>query len=590
MQLVNLQTGKPEDVADDVSVSALAAGTHVPVGSKALIDPNGELVYSPMSDAGKDISNGYRIPTQAELTELSKQQKYGTGAGNVAKAFGEGALRGGTFGAGTYLEQAMGVSPEAIAERSARNPIASTTGEVTGAGLSALVAPELSPAGLVGKLGAGISERLAPEALGEGASLASRILNASGQIGAQAAGSAVEGAFYGAGKAVHESALGDPDLTAQKVMAHIGMGAFLGGTLGGLVKAGELAAPKIGNAAIDAIEAKFPKDVEASTPSYEEELAAKSKPTPEAEEAAPASASKLKGVSATDIYSAVMAATGHPWGLIASVAKRAIDPQMIVNRLGGLERIAQKSSDLMERAGEVVFKPTVTLASAAVGPVAGELSAAEQTKQYEKQTKQIEEYNTAPQKAIDKLDLATQDIYHVAPQIGQALQQAAIRGTEFLSTKIPRPATPRMPFDKPFAPSRVQMLKFNRYYNVVHRPLTALSDLQAGKVAPETVEALQTVYPQLYTEMKTSLINSMAKAVAKGVELPMQKRMAISQFIGQPIDSSSQSFQANQQVIAQQAAGKQAAQKALHSTAKGVGNLTVSDRMKTNIQGSAQRG
>jgi len=47
------------------------------------------------------------------------------------------------------------------------------------------------------------------------------------------AGSAVEGAFYGAGRVVHEAALGDPNLTAESALATVGLSAAMMGAVGG---------------------------------------------------------------------------------------------------------------------------------------------------------------------------------------------------------------------------------------------------------------------------------------------------------------------------------------------------------------------
>ncbi len=244
MELVNITTGKPEDVPEDQVATLLAKGTHAPVGAKALINPDGELVFSPLKNVGANVGQyGYSVPTQEQLDELSNKQQYGTGAGNVLKAGAEGVARGASFGLSDVAAPYLGADPEAMRQRRELNPTAATVGEIGGAVGSALLAPEFAPAGLVSKAGAGVAARLAPEALSEGATLASRVLGAAGEIGAKAAGSAVEGAAYGAGQSVTEAALGDPDLNAEKVMANIGYGGLFGGALGGALKAGEMALP-----------------------------------------------------------------------------------------------------------------------------------------------------------------------------------------------------------------------------------------------------------------------------------------------------------------------------------------------------------
>lgn len=883
MQLVNTQTGAPENLDDEGLLPALAAGTHTPAGAKVLINPEGQLVFSPTANVHANLTQyGYSIPTQEQLSELSNQKQYGEGFGNVAKATLEGVSRGTTFGLSDVLEpHLLGTTAEAIKQRKERNPVASTVGEIGGAVGSALLAPEVAPAGILSRAGEGIAARLAPEALGEGASLAAKALNAADQIGAKAAGSAVEGAAYGLGQTVSEAALGDPDLNAEKIMANIGYGGLFGGALGGLLKAGELAIPAslakaqetiqgtydklvgkanlegefeagpltkgiakagsfatgqpeeeildhakkvlsgegevlsekqrrvfyrdfnsalqdhyqaVNKASLDATSIVRPQEsaallqtadagvaatehaniqntlnhtiaeMETHPELYPARFPAKLKQIAEGLDAdiAPTSGaadyfkaiqdaksaldtkipwnkeisgesadaisllkdlrSQLKGslekedvwgeagartqaynsavndfLSAkkdfqtqfmrkvptrsggvtykinptktnsffnmindprgelkgdslknffraskelvdeidktyqssafekfdketmqslieknegmatraqnviqaqpnrgfgfvTDMFHGAMAATGNPLGIAAMAARAIMDPHTTIARLGNLERAAQQSSATVSTASKAVFKPSTTGLNKAIGPISGKLTEEATRKQYDKRAEQIEDQYTAPTKAIDKLDWVTRDMYHVAPQISSSIQMAAIRGTQFLGSKLPKPLKPPLPFDRPFKPSMPQIIQFNRYYNTVHRPLSALSELKDGVVHPETVETLQAVYPSLYTEMKSEIINSMTSVLAKKQEVPYQQRIAISAFLGSPLDSSMepQSIQSNQKAMAQQNAEK-AQEEAVRTTSKGIGNIGLSGRLKTNIQSTAQR-
>lgn len=203
--------------------------------------PYGEYGTVPQDQLGEALKVGYVVPSNEEITGHNNHIQYGTGFANTAKAFGAGALRGGSFGLSDEALTGSGAAhPETLKQLKEQNPIASTLGEVTGIGASALLAPEVSPVGLVGKLGSGIAEAATP-VIGEGASLAGRIL---AKAPAAALGSAVEGGLYGAGQAVTENALGDTDLNAQKVLAHVGMGALLGGAFGAGLKGLELGLPE----------------------------------------------------------------------------------------------------------------------------------------------------------------------------------------------------------------------------------------------------------------------------------------------------------------------------------------------------------
>lgn len=201
---------------------------------------------------------GYRPATAEEVAEYEHRKKleeqYGT-AGEATKAFLEGAARSLTLGASTVVERALGVDPEAIAAREEFNPLASGAGEVLGIAAPLLVpgAGEAALAkGVLGKV-AGASAPSVAARVGRGVEgvlggagrelgVATRGLlpgATSGVIGqavrkaaAVGAGSAVEGAFYGAGQVLHELALGDPNFTAENALETIGLSAAFGGGAG----------------------------------------------------------------------------------------------------------------------------------------------------------------------------------------------------------------------------------------------------------------------------------------------------------------------------------------------------------------------
>ncbi|MCA1824406.1 MAG: hypothetical protein LC640_09135 [Frankia sp.] len=82
-------------------------------------------------------------------------------------------------------------------------------------------------------------------------------------------------------------------------------------------------------------------------------------------------------------------------------------------------------------------------------------------------------------------------------------------------------------------PGELDVSEFRRRYAVVDRPLTALDALCAGILVPEEVEALSTVYPELYAAMRTSLEQEMIAAVAakESYRLPYAKQTALEVFL-----------------------------------------------------------
>lgn len=277
MQLVNAQTGEPEEIDQDNVAQALTQGTHGIANDAVLdmLDPHGNLVGMKATYVPQALKTyGYSIPTKADITEAQNKAQYGEGLGNAATAFTLGALRGGTLGLSDVAGRAIGGKnyQDLASNLQKYNPASSISGEAVGAVTPALLAPEgvlgktlakgaiseaaeYAPTALLAKGGKAVTEGLegvlgigdtaAGAATSEvGADAAKQgALAGLGKVGAAAAGAAAEGAVYGGAHSVSEWALGDPELTAGKVWANIGGGALIGGALGGMVEGLSLGVP-----------------------------------------------------------------------------------------------------------------------------------------------------------------------------------------------------------------------------------------------------------------------------------------------------------------------------------------------------------
>lgn len=187
-----------------------------------LIGPDG-LEYHIASDDPAALKEaqalGYR-PVTAEAPVTLGEQATGlaTEAKGVAKAGLSGLVKGLTFGVGgTSGDPLVAAEEQRINEES---PIAHTLGDVAGSVLSpinAIAAPI------------------------EGA----RAATALGRLGQKVKGGMAVGSLFGAGNVINEAALGDTQLTAEKLVAGAGLGALLGGLGGGMGGAIEEGASKV---------------------------------------------------------------------------------------------------------------------------------------------------------------------------------------------------------------------------------------------------------------------------------------------------------------------------------------------------------
>jgi hypothetical protein len=264
-RLYDAKTGEAIDLDPQAAVRALADGTagFAPEQEVVLRGPEGPRKVSGVEARrqllfGRGVGLGTEDEWQAKAAEEREADEYG-GIKGAAEAAGAGALRGITFGASDWVARQAGVG-ETFAKLQKYNPGASIGGELVGAALPAVVSAGASAeasgalalargaeaanatreAGVVAK-GLGAIGR-ATEAVGAAGEAAGRALPALVGLDEAAATSrvltglgrgAAEGALQGVGQAISEASLKDDPITIDKLLAGGGMGALLGGWLGG---------------------------------------------------------------------------------------------------------------------------------------------------------------------------------------------------------------------------------------------------------------------------------------------------------------------------------------------------------------------
>jgi hypothetical protein len=258
-KLFDPKTGAPVSLPPDQIPQAVASGKAAFIkGDKIpVLNPDGETGEIPAEEAQASFQHGYSYEPLDSQVSRAEKHEYGDGVGNEIKAGLAGVARGVTLGGSDAALTSTGlVKPETLDGLQKYNPVVSGAGEVGGIVLPAVLsggiaaeaegaagaaraAARLTPAALVGRLGAGVTEGVAARMGGSG--LAARIAST---VIPKAAGSAVEGAFYGAGNSVSEASLGDHDLNAEKVMSNVGLGILIGGGVGSIFGAGEGALAK----------------------------------------------------------------------------------------------------------------------------------------------------------------------------------------------------------------------------------------------------------------------------------------------------------------------------------------------------------
>jgi hypothetical protein len=258
--------------------------------------------------------------------------------------------------------------------------------------------------------------------------------------------------------------------------------------------------------------------------------------------------------------------------------------------LAQIERTAQKQTQTIVSGAKAIFKASgkaALPASAFLGIAAGKHDDQKDL------INKIDKLNSDPSHFIDHLDERTRSLYTIAPKTAGAIQQTAIRATQFLSSKAPKEQQAG-PMSRKLPPSQADLSKFNLYYQTVENPTDVLKHVAAGTLTPEHMETLQTVYPTLFSEMKSTVMESLMDHMAKpSFEMPYKKRQSLSLFLGQDLDGSlnTQNVQTNQ--MAMQTMGVQQAKADAQTQGKvtqgGLKGLNAGSRMLTAMQSNSQR-
>lgn len=226
---------------------------------------DGELGSIDESELPRALESGFRVVEGSEVQQIQSRREAQSTTG-MLRGGGEAALRGASFGISDVVARGLGADMGQMAARKENLGTLGTVTELVGAAAPALLTGGASTAGTATGMAARIAARTPAGAVARlGTGLAARV--GGGKARQMAVQGAAEGLFQGMGAAASEDALGDRDLSAERLIAGGAEGAIMGGLLGGGIgKAGDgLAAAarggkRVGRAAMERV-AGFGSDV-----------------------------------------------------------------------------------------------------------------------------------------------------------------------------------------------------------------------------------------------------------------------------------------------------------------------------------------
>lgn len=242
---------------------------------------------------------------------------------------------------------------------------------------------------------------------------------------------------------------------------------------------------------------------------------------------------------------------------------------------------------MLERVGKSVGKRIdsgveAMMRGARAGRPTGSALAAGAVHSVEQKITRVSDLAQNPATLQDALTRQTDAIHEHAPDTSNAMQVASARGVSFLQSKLPKQPPPTPLGKRPPLPEH-EKWAFARYYDAVDRPTSILDHAAQGTLLPMDVEAVRTVFPQLYAEMQKATLD---KLTSHKEPLPYRSSLMVSMIMGQDMDGTlgQKAIEANQMAYAlpssrsgdDMAAPRQPG--AVRPSQTGLGKLKVSNR------------
>lgn len=313
-----------------------------------------------------------------------------------------------------------------------------------------------------------------------------------------------------------------------------------------------------------------------------------------------------KGVSSKDfltlkdsIWGLGALASGNP-GLFGSLAlgKKALESDMR-RKFVVLNAIQSSNDRFTEKLGSAVsdFFTKTSKAAKAVGKGGIRSDLARSGFALSKDRKEPKDHKEAYTNIKNNLiDLHTSDInsvalkttsplmkvYEAAPKSAAIAQGALTRSINFLAQKLPKSVNESSDVinKTQYQPNEVELAKFARYVKIVENPYSALDELKDGTLTREHVEALQVVYPRIYSEIRHTVMDEIGK---NEDYMAYNKRIQIGLLLDLPTDASLNPM--NIAGLQANFAGQtQSVNGAVKTTQGGTANIDKAERMSTGMQ------
>lgn len=127
----------------------------------------------------------------------------------------------------------------------------------------------------------------------------------------------------------------------------------------------------------------------------------------------------------------------------------------------------------------------------------------------------LEQILTAPtENSVERIMYKHSELAQVMPAVTAQMGAQAYAAIEFLKTKMPKDPNTQfslLPEKVTFTIPASQRSKFERYVEAINDPSSLVKRMSEGTLTQEHVEALQAVYPSLYTDIQRTVVELLAE-------------------------------------------------------------------------------
>lgn len=151
--------------------------------------------------------------------------------------------------------------------------------------------------------------------------------------------------------------------------------------------------------------------------------------------------------------------------------------------------------------------------------------------------RKIERHIDSIQQDPNKVFGISGDLGHYMPNQAVSLSKTASDVMQYLKENKPQPKI-SAPLDPEMPLNAVEKAKYNRLLDLAQQPLLSLQYIADGTITANDVNAMKTMYPDLYNRISSKIMEEAAFAKSKGKLIPYNTKMGISLFVGQGLDTS----------------------------------------------------